>query len=416
MSESGSHWHEGFPASWSITTLGELFDIQQGKALNRRAQREGSPRPFLRTSNVLWGEIDLSSIDTMDFTPAEQAKFTLQPDDLFICEGGDIGRTAIWSGEIDGCLYQNHLHRCRAKGRHVNPHFYMFWMRFAMELRNLYAGHGNVTTIANLSKSRLAAFEVPVPPLPEQRAIAHVLRTVQWAKEATEQVIAAARELKKSLMRHLFTYGPVPTVDTEHITLVEVDGTSIPSDWQVIPLGDAVATLDRLRIPLSENDRRRRQGMFPYCGANGVLDHIDGFIFEGEHLLLAEDGGRWGPYEPSAYLMDGRFWVNNHAHVLKALGSVTSNAYLANWLNYTDIQVHISGSTRGKLNQGVMKAIPVGLPDVRTQEMICDQLKTVDGKLASEEARRDALTNLFASLLQNLMSARLRVLDLQVPT
>ena len=195
------------PEDWRVVKLGEVFDIQQGKALSRKKDKGIRPRPFLRTANVLWGKIDLKNLDKMDFFPEEEKKYALQPGDLLVCEGGEIGRTAIWEGQLSGVYYQNHLHRLRRKTRKVDPRFYMYWLQTAITLLGLYVGVDNRTTIPNLSRSRLANFTVPLPPLPEQKAIAQVLKSVQEAKEKAEEVIKALKEFKKSLMRHL---GTVP--------------------------------------------------------------------------------------------------------------------------------------------------------------------------------------------------------------
>jgi len=250
---------------------------------------------------------------------------------------------------------------------------------------------------------------IPFPPLPEQRAIAHVLRTVQRAKEATEGVIAALKELKKSLMQHLFTYGPVPVTERERVPLQETEIGPIPAHWRVVRLGEVVEIHDKLRIPLSDKQRQSRKGIYPYCGANGVLDYIDDYLFEGEFVLLAEDGGYWGKFESSAYIMKGRFWVNNHAHVLRAIEKYAINGFLLYMLNFMDISVFISGTTRGKLTQGVLKNLPIPLPPLSEQREIARMLQAVDAKIAAEERRRAALEELFKTLLHALMSGRMRV-------
>ncbi|MEJ5349866.1 MAG: restriction endonuclease subunit S [Desulfosoma sp.] len=95
------------PEEWRVVRLGEVFEIQQGKSLSPKS-RSGSPmRPFLRTANVLWGRVDLSTLDYMHFEEAEERKLGLKAGDLLVCEGGDIGRTAIWNRQIGACYYQN---------------------------------------------------------------------------------------------------------------------------------------------------------------------------------------------------------------------------------------------------------------------------------------------------------------------
>lgn len=193
------------PAHWRVVRLGEVFDILQGKSLSAKQNKGVRPRPFLRTSNVYWGYLDLSKLDVMDFTEEEEQKFALQHGDLLVCEGGDVGRTAMWEGQMQGVYYQNHLHRLRARDNNVNPAFVMYWLQTAFTLLNLYSGSSNKTTIPNLSRGRLAVFPIPFPPLSEQREIARILQAVD-AKIAAEQARRAAlEELFKSLLHELMS-------------------------------------------------------------------------------------------------------------------------------------------------------------------------------------------------------------------
>lgn len=130
--------------------------------------------------------------------------------------------------------------------------------------------------------------------------------------------------------------------------------------WDYVPLEDLIEVHDGQRKPVTANDRI--QGQTPYCGANGVVDYVDGYTHDGEYLLLAEDGGRYGPGERSAYVMTGKFWANNHAHVLSPRSDRINLYYLLHYLNFSDLTSFLKGATRPKLNQGDMRKIPVLLP------------------------------------------------------
>jgi len=180
-----------------MVPIGDVFDIQQGKALSAAARGASDRYPFLRTTNVLWNRIDGSSIDTMGLSAQERSRLALCPGDLLVCEGGEIGRAAVWHGEIDECFYQNHIHRLRSR-REASPEFFAFWFKYAFTMADLYQGAGTKTTIANLSMGRLAALPIPLPPLDEQLRIAAALTTIQRAQNAVNSEIRQLEVLKES--------------------------------------------------------------------------------------------------------------------------------------------------------------------------------------------------------------------------
>ncbi|MEM4406358.1 MAG: restriction endonuclease subunit S [Candidatus Methanomethylicaceae archaeon] len=209
------------PEHWEVVRLGSVFEIQQGKALSPKTRSGPSRRLFLRTANVLWGRIDLSHLDEMHFEHDEELRLALRPGDLLVCEGGDIGRTAIWEGQISNCYYQNHLHRLRSVRSDVVPHFYMYWMEAALKLFGLFRGAGNKTTIPNLSRSRLVSFAVPFPPFAEQKAITMHLQAVDSKVALEENRKVALESLFKTLLHHLMT-GRVRVQDLDRPASAEV--------------------------------------------------------------------------------------------------------------------------------------------------------------------------------------------------
>ncbi|MER3501667.1 MAG: hypothetical protein C4295_09420 [Candidatus Fervidibacterota bacterium] len=179
------------PPGWRWVRLGEVFDLQQGASMSPKRRVGRNLRPFLRTKNILWGSVDVSSVDEMDFTEEEVEKLCLQPGDLLVCEGGDVGRTAIWEGQLPLALYQNHIHRLRRKNDDTEPRFFMYWMRAAYQVFRAYEGAESRTAIPNLSGRRLKTFLAPLPPLEEQRRIVAHLEAVQEKVRALKEAQAA---------------------------------------------------------------------------------------------------------------------------------------------------------------------------------------------------------------------------------
>lgn len=146
-------------------------------------------------------------------------------------------------------------------------------------------------------------------------------------------------------------------------------------------LGDVITVLDYKRIPLSSKDRESRQGKYPYYGAQGIIDFIDEYLFDGSYLLIAEDGENVkSQKEDIARIASGQYWVNNHAHIVESNGRCDLR-YLCYLLNSTDISGYITGSAQPKLNQANLLSIEIELPSFEIQRRIADILSSFDNKI-----------------------------------
>ena len=149
--------------------------------------------------------------------------------------------------------------------------------------------------------------------------------------------------------------------------------------WFEKPLGEVTVNYDGKRRPVKESERKK--GLYPYYGASGIVDHVDGYIFEGRHLLIAEDGENLRTRQtPIAFIADGKFWVNNHAHIVTGKNGVTTE-YLRYFLQNADIKSYLTGAVMPKLTQGNLNRIPVRYPDPVHQELIVRILGVLDDKI-----------------------------------
>ncbi|MGE4592036.1 restriction endonuclease subunit S [Alcaligenes sp.] len=178
-----------------------------------------------------------------------------------------------------------------------------------------------------------------------------------------------------------------------------------PKGWASVDINLSCDIYDSQRIPLNSQERMSRKGQYPYYGANGVQGYIDSFIFDGEYLLLAEDGGYFDEWEsrPISYLVSGRFWVNNHAHILKAKPNY-STRFLHYSLVHKNILKFINGGTRAKLNQSDMREIRFLAPPLPEQQKIATILSSVDNVIEKTRAQIDKLKELKTGMMQDLLT------------
>jgi type I restriction enzyme, S subunit len=179
-------------------------------------------------------------------------------------------------------------------------------------------------------------------------------------------------------------------------------------DWSLRPLMDVVDLHDSRRIPLNQGERARRRGQYPYYGANGQVDSIDGFIFEGEYVLLAEDGGYFDdPARGVAYEVTGKFWVNNHAHVLSPKRGL-SRRFLTYALNAVDWMEFVGGSTRLKLTQEGMRRVRIPVPPPDEQNRMVARLDSALNRSKTAREELDRIPQLVDRYKQAVLAAAFR--------
>ncbi len=170
-------------------------------------------------------------------------------------------------------------------------------------------------------------------------------------------------------------------------------------EWRERPLGDLTENLDSVRIPVKEADRRA--GPYPYYGASGIVDHVDGYLFDGEYLLIAEDGENLRTRQtPLAFLVRGKFWVNNHAHIVRA-NQQADTRFLMYVLAASDINGYLTGSTMPKLTQGNMNRIPILAPPLEDQRAIAHILGTLDDKIELNRRMSETLEAMARALFKS---------------
>lgn len=186
-------------SKWKWRRVDEMFSLQLGKMSSKKAREGEGHAKYIKNNNVLWGEFSLDDLPTMSFNERERDKFSLEPGDLLVCEGGEIGRAAIWSGDREDIYYQKALHRLRPIIPEASTSFFMHYLR-ACSVNGILNRIATGGTILHLPRERLAELRLPFPSVSEQARLLNILESLQQSLQESKRRSDHLKRLKNALV------------------------------------------------------------------------------------------------------------------------------------------------------------------------------------------------------------------------
>ena len=190
--------------AWQMRVFADIADSRLGKMLDAKQQTGKCSYPYLANFNVQWFRFNIENLNQMDFDEDDRAEFELKDGDLLVCEGGEIGRCAVWHNEIQPCFFQKALHRVRCNRQIIHPDYLAWWFKYNCDHDGFSAIAGAKATIAHLPGVKLKQLQVAIPPLELQEQFAAFVDQTDKSKLAIQQSLDKLETLKKSLMQEYF--------------------------------------------------------------------------------------------------------------------------------------------------------------------------------------------------------------------
>ena len=242
------------------------------------------------------------------------------------------------------------------------------------------------------NKTKLKSIQLYMPQNEEQVKIGQYFRQLDHLITLHQRNCDQMKELKKYMLTKMFPQNGAKVPE------IRFDG--FIDDWEQRKLDDVVEFLDTMRKPLE--GAKRISGSYPYYGASGIVDYVDGYLFDEELILLSEDGANITDRNyPVCFLASGKYWVNNHAHVLRTKQG-NENNFICNSLEQKDYTQYNTGMAMPKLNKETCKKIPVSCPEFKEQKKIGDYFRSLDHLITLHQSKCENLKNLKEYMLRNM--------------
>lgn len=357
---------------WEVKNLGDICRIQTGKKDANQGCEVG-PYPF--------------------FTCAENhiysQSYSFDAEAMLVAGNANVGLTKYYKGKFEA--YQRTYVLTDFEDINVD---YLYAV-LSTSLRPALLAQVQSSAMSYIKLPMLKGFGVSIPPLyTEQQKIADCLGSLDDWIAAAGRKLAALRDHRRGLLQQLF---PKPGQSQPQQRFPEFRKAGA---WKVKTFPEIAKNLNSKRVPITENQRTK--GEVPYYGASGIVDYVEGHIFDEDLLCISEDGANLvARTYPIAFSISGKTWVNNHAHVLRFKKRFTQTVVEA-YLNFIDLKDFITGMAQPKLNRTMLDTIPIPLPEEPEQQKIAACLTALDTQIAAQAAKLDTLHQHKRGLMQQL--------------
>ena len=406
-----------YPKEWNTLKIKEIGKVILGTTPSTKDEDNWNGIvPFITPGDITGYKIR-NTVRTISEQGLDE-KRKLPKNSITVSCIGNIGRVGIT--QLDLAMSNQQINSIVPHEKVADNYFVLFLIKyFGDEFEN----YASKTTVPILNKTNFSNIKLEVPPLPEQQKIASILSTVQDAIEQTEAVIQASHELKKSMMKHLFTYGPVPVDQTDQVELEETDVGQVPLNWEIQKL-DEISDITSGGTPSRKKKEYWENGDIPWV-KTGEVDY--GIIDDTEEKITKEGlNNSSAKLFPNGTVLIAMYGQGvTRGRVAKLGLDATSNQACAAFLNlkgitndylfyalqyeYERLRSYAHGANQKNLSATLLKQFRIAIPDQKNQTSIVNSLSSIDQKMGQEIDKKLSLVKLFDSLLENLMTAKVRV-------
>ena len=329
--------------------MGEVCISDLGKTLNQ-SKDEGEMYPYLCAINVLWDKIDLSTLKQTRFRVEELEKYSVRKGDLLICEGGDIGRAAIWDKD-ETILYQNALHRVRFNDE-ILPRYCLLYLRHLKDNGTLDSRYGKGVTIKHLVKSSLLSIPILIPPLPEQSRIVEELDQLSNIIEKKRQQLSELDNLAQSIFYDMFG-----------------DPVTNEKGWEVKRWENVLTIINGKNQAKVENPN----GEYPIYGSGGIIGRANNYLCPNNTIIIGRKGNINKPL-----FVNQKFWNVDTAFGLVSNVELMESRYLFFFCDIFDFEQLNKAVTIPSLTKKDLLQIEIPLPPLQLQQLFAQKIEAIE--------------------------------------